>query len=209
MADDLRPVTEVLAAIKRSFRVADQTEVKMAHVGAESDNPLIDAGYAERDERKQFPHMLLRKVVQEVPSFRAICVGINVGALQKPRNDPVDWAAQLLFERCQFLLDQEHEGSALLFFDNEPERKADIEQRLREGSYYRRNVGFSEPPSFHPSRKSPGLQVADFVAGAGHRYWNHEHDAYVRILWDSFYRQYASPLGSGFKSFPENHYPGL
>jgi hypothetical protein len=207
--DDLRQVTEIMSDVKRQFRVARDTEVKMSHVGAESNNPLIDAGHVQVGARIQFPLRVL-SLVAEVESFRSFCIGVETSALHAPKSDPVDWACQLLFERCQFLLDQEGETSALLFFDNERHRKTDIASHLKQGSYYRRTVGFTEPPSFYMSRNSPGLQVADFVAGAANRFWNHGHDTYVRLLWNNLYRQRpATPIGSGIKSFPGNSYSGL
>ena len=181
----------------------------MNHVGAQSNNPLTAAGYTTNEARAQFPRTLLSRLAN-IGSLRAFCIGVNVDALSAPRDDPVDWACQLLFERCQFLLDQEGERSAHLFFDNEQERKRDIADNLREGTYYRRTDGFIEPAAFYPSKDSPGLQVADFVAGAANRLWNHDHNFYIRILWDRFYRQHPhTPLGSGIKSFPDPHYQGL
>lgn len=54
-----------------------------------------------------------------------------------------------------------------------------------------------------PSHHSIGLQVADFVAGAIHRWVEHDDDRYLQIIYGNLHTDWTGdPLGAGVKRYP-------
>jgi hypothetical protein len=74
---------------------------------------------------------------------------------------------------------------------------------LTHGTQYTRVTHVIDGVMVAPSHHSRGLQVADFVAGAIHRWFEYNDDRYLQIVYDNLHTDWMGDvLGAGIKRYP-------
>lgn len=201
-----------LDAIKTKWKLdrlpADEikfNQIGRGHNTSKKPNPLVRLGY-DMSARIQFGTEVLSHLVA-IPGVRVFGVGVDRRQLRLGES-AIDWAFLLLSERFEFSLNYEVPRVGLIICDSEDVEDEAMRRALYSGSAWTKLPNIAETIMFVPSHHSPGVQFADFVAGAMGRWWNYRDDKYVRILAPVLQRTaHGAWRGAGLKSFRKADYP--
>lgn len=113
--------------------------------------------------------------------------------------------------RFEFSLNSEVPRVGLIICDTEDTQDEMMRRALYSGTVWTSLPNIAETVMFVPSHHSPGVQFADFVAGAMGRWWNYRDDKYLRTLAPRLQRTRVDGriYGAGLKSFRRADYPTL
>lgn len=193
--------------------LAYPTELKFNQVGRHQDRKpskphwMWRAGLHDRERRRALVYSVLRTAAT-IDTVRFIAVAVDTRKI--PASHPViQTALQPLLERVQMDA-QSADMPALVMMDEEQADDRALREKLRAGSDYMKFDSIIDSIAFMPSEESPGIQVADLVAGAVSRHFNSGDPGYLRTIWKSFYRgRSASPHGNGMKVYPRGKAPDV
>lgn len=192
------------------FKTGYPRELKFNLIGRQKDNRasrphwLLQAGLNKMEERRAFVYSVLRKV-SLIPSFEALTVAIDNRAIPEQKS-PIEVAVTPLFERIQMNA-QVHDRQALVMMDEEQAADKALRATLRNGSQYVKYNRISDTIAFMPSEESPGVQVADLIAGSVGRHLNFDDPGYLRVLWKRFAQKDGKANGIGTKLYPRGTFP--
>lgn len=187
------------------FRVEYPNELKFNQVGRGRDNKpsrphwMLRAGLSSYAERRALVYAVLRAAAR-VPTVKILAVAVDqsktYGSLKA-----IELAMDPLFERIQ--MDAiEHDTVAMVMMDEEQADDKALRAATRAGSVHIRYSNLMDTISFMPSEESPGIQVADLIAGSIGRYLNRDDPGYVRVFWDSVRSVHGVRDRYGIKIYP-------
>lgn len=186
-------------------------ELKFNQVGRQGDRKpsrphwMWRAGLTDREQRRALVYSALRSAAM-IESVRFIAVVVDTRRI--PASQPViQTALHPLLERVQMDA-QSTKVPALVMMDEEQADDRALREKLRAGSDYMKFDSIIDSIAFMPSEESPGIQVADLVAGAVGRHFNAGDPGYLRTIWKSFYTgRSGTPSGNGMKVYPGGSVP--
>lgn len=172
------------AAERYGFKLEHPSELKFQHVGTLKDNGkhphwMIRAGLTDRNQRRALVYSCLREAMS-IQSVSALCVAVNTERLRDGES-AIGSALIPLLERVEFNC-QRMNTQGLVVMDEERRDDKALRQGLRDGSSYFKFARVLDTIAFMPSEESPGVQVADLVAGAFSRYLNSGDAGYLRTF---------------------------
>lgn len=187
------------------FHLGHPAELKFNHVGRGSDNKprkphwMLRSGLTDRNQRRALVYSCLRETLS-IPSVGVLAVAVD--QRRAMRQKPIEAAIHPLLERVQMDA-QKHGTTALVMMDEEQADDRFLRTKLREGSaFIRQFTAIQDTISFMPSEESPGIQVADLIAGSVGRFLNSSDSGYVRTFWRSVISNGGSVHGAGMKIYP-------
>lgn len=187
------------------------TELKFNHVGRSSDNKpskphwMIRAGLKEPNQRRALVYSVLREATS-VPSVETFVVATELAALRGDDKAIVKTITPLL-ERVQMNC-QIHGSQGMVLMDEEQAANKELREFMRGGSQFFKYRSLLDTICFMPSEESPGVQVADLIAGAAARFLNHQDPGYMRTLARASARDRSGETrGCGLKLYPRGTFP--
>lgn len=197
---------EVLkVAEKFGFPMSHPSELKFNQVGRKKDDKpnkphwMIRAGLNDMLERRAFVYAVLRAALR-ITSVKVLAVAVDQGKTYGSKK-PIELAMDPLFERIQ--MDAvEHSTIALVMMDEEQADDKALRHATRAGSAHVRYTNIMDTISFMPSEESPGIQVADLVAGSIGRYMNYGDPGYLRVFWHKVRAVNGARDRFGIKVYP-------
>lgn len=213
-AAHIKQLARRLASVKQQWKLDPMPadEIKFNHIGRDHDttkkpNPLVRIGY-DRPARITFGQEVLGHLVS-TPSVKVYCVGVDRRQLHEGESAPM-WAFRLLSERFEFSLNNEVPRVGLIICDQEDVHDEQMRTAIYSGTAWTKLPNIAETVLFVPSHHSPGVQFADFVAGAAGRWWNFRDDKYLAILRPVLgVTAQGAVWGAGLKSFRAADYPNI
>jgi hypothetical protein len=193
------------AALSFGFQMTHPQELKFNQVGRNADNKpnkphwMIRAGLVEREKRRALVYTCLRAALR-TPTVKVLSVVVHQPDIYGARK-PIEHAMHPLFERINMDC-AEHGTSGLVVMDEEQADDKALRAATRTGSYYMRYERIVDTITFMPSDESPGVQVADLIAGAIGRYFNAEDPGYLRTFWPRVRSTAGRRNGVGIKVYP-------
>lgn len=189
-----------------SFPATHPSELKFNHVGRRKDDKankphwMLRAGLAEMAQRRALVYAVLRAAAN-VESVTILAVAVDQGKIYGSKK-AIQHAMDPLFERIQ--MDAvEHNTIALVMMDEEQADDKALRHATRIGSAHVRYNNIMDTISFMPSEESPGIQVADLIAGAIGRYLNVGDPGYIRVFWHAIRMRNGQRDRFGVKIYPE------
>ena len=157
---------------------------------------MIRSGLTDPHQRRAFIYSVLRGALS-IDSATAFCVGVNTARLQE-NETAVGVALDLLLERIE--LKCKHSGDhGLILMDEERKHDKQLRERLRDGSDFFPYDRIVDSIAFMPSEESPGIQVADLVAGSFARHVNQNDPGYLRTFLKAVEGYPNDLIGRGLK----------
>lgn len=171
-------------ATKYQFQLGYPAELKFQHVGTQGDSErkpqwMLRAGLSDIIQRRALVYSCLRAATS-VPSVEVICVGVNVGRLGEGDN-VIEKALTPLLERVE-LNSKRHATHSIVMMDEERKDDQLLRDSLRNGSPFFPYKSLIDSIAFMPSQDSPGIQIADLIAGGFQRYLNANDSGYLRTF---------------------------
>lgn len=187
-ADKLPKLKAEVARVagKFGFPLSHPSELKFNQVGRKKDDKpnkphwMIRAGISDMLERRAFVYAVLRAALR-IESVKVLAVAVDQGKTYGSLK-PIELAMDPLFERIQMDA-MEHQTIALVMMDEEQADDKALRHATRAGSAHVLYTNIMDTISFMPSEESPGIQVADLVAGSIGRYLNYGDPGYLRVFW--------------------------
>lgn len=184
-------------------------EIKFYHIGksGHGKNPnkrnwMVDAGLTNMRQRRALGLSVMRHGIY-LPSVRVISVAVDRRKLPDGES-PVLPAVKLLLDRVQMDL-QDFSTSGFVLMDEENAVDKDLRESLRKGSgLIKKYTRIHDTIAFMPSEESPGIQVADLVAGGIARYQNTSDPGFARVIWPRMRHRNGVQAGYGIKLYPNN-----
>lgn len=182
-------------------------ELKFYHIGKAGHgkaphkrNWMVDAGIENPRKRRALGFSVLRFALCQ-PSVRAFSVAIDRRLLAEGES-PVLPAIRLLLDRAQMDL-QDFKTDGLVFMDEENALDKELRAALRSGSgLIKKYTRILDTIAFMPSEESPGIQVADLVAGGIGRFLNTGDPGFARVIWPRLRHREGVIAGYGIKLAP-------
>lgn len=206
-AEDLPLLKRRLQTVTNAygFSLGYPAELKFNHVGRGTDNKprkphwMIRSGLTVRNQRRALVYSCLRETLS-IDSVGVLSVAVDQRRVTRQR--PIEAVIHPLLERVQMDA-QKHGTTALVMMDEEQADDRFLRSKLREGSnFVQQFTAIQDTISFMPSEESPGIQVADLVAGSVSRFLNSADSGYVRTFWKSLVRHGGTVHGAGMKIYP-------
>lgn len=192
------------AAAAYGLTLSHPAELKFNHVGRLKDNDrkpqwMLRAGITERAKRRALVYTVLRSALQ-VKSVRVIIVAVDQTKTYGAKT-PIQHALQPLLERVNMDL-SDASTCGMVVMDEEQTEDKGLREQLRGGSLYMNFDRLIDTVSFMPSEESPGIQVADLIAGSFNRYLNQNDPGFARVIWRFLRESYGRRDGYGLKLYP-------
>lgn len=202
-SDSVPRLGEIVREVSNSYGMdlAYPSELKFQHVGVPYDKEnkpqwMIRAGLDDPLKRRALIYSVLRKALS-LESAEVICVGVHTAKLEGSKT-AIDLALELLLERIQMNC-QDHDTYGLVLMDEERKHDKQLRESLRDGSPFVRYNRLVDTIAFMPSEESPGIQVADLVAGGFSRHVNFKDPGYLRTFLRSTVGYPDQIIGRGLK----------
>jgi hypothetical protein len=188
---------------------------------ADAANPMLAWGKAQRNEFRA----ALFNIITATKSIRLVCgvcqvpLAYGLGNVNS-QEDVYFRTYKVVTERFQYFLQDVtrtsgHQTNGIIVADhrNSPEdsRMREQHERLvRETDRYTSTYqNFVETIFLAPSHLSAGMQLADLVAGATHRYFSHGDDYWIEMLRPAFRSSPSGRIdGFGISRFPKAGWTG-
>ena len=174
------------ACLSYGFPTTHPNELKFNQVGRGKDNNpnkphwMLRAGLSDRSARRALVYSVLRAALS-TPSVSVISVAVDQRETYGDRK-AIELAMEPLFERIQ--MDSSTRNSKyFVMMDEEQADDKSLRSAIRSGSFHLSYSNLLDSISFMPSEESPGIQVADLVAGGVSRYLNSQDPGYIRVFW--------------------------
>ncbi|MDN4611078.1 DUF3800 domain-containing protein [Arthrobacter burdickii] len=210
-ADDLLKMSAKVrrAASRHGLKLEYPAELKFFHVGKNGHdkvrdrrNWMLDAGLTTNAERRALAYACLRNGTL-IESLRVIAVAVDTRELAEGESAMVTAVTKLL-ERVQ--MDSQGFGSgSMVMMDEENAIDDDLRDAMRSGSSLIKSFTLlHDTIGFLPSEESPGIQLADLIAGSVSRYLNtgYKDAGYLRIIWPHMRHRQGERNGYGIVTVP-------
>jgi hypothetical protein len=208
-ADEIPNMAESVRGAARKFnlKLEHPAELKFYHVGKNNHdkarhrkNWMLDAGLADAKQRRALVRVCLRGGLA-MSSLRVIAVAVDQRKLPEDESAIVT-AVSMVLDRVQ--MDSQDFGThSLVMMDEEHTEDKDLREAMRSGSSLIRNYNrMLDTIAFLPSEESPGIQLADLVAGSVSRYLNTGDPGFMRLIWPRMRHRNGERNGYGMIAHP-------
>ena len=198
------------AAQRYNLSLEYPAELKFYHVGKTGHdkkrgrrNWMVDAGMSDPKHRRALVRDCLRNGLQ-VDNLRVIVAAVDQREL-KPGESAIVKAVGLLLDRVQ--MDSQDFGThGMVMMDEENAEDTALREAMRSGSAMIKSyANVLDTIAFLPSEESPGIQLADLVAGGVSRYLNSGDPGYMRNIWPHMRHRNGQRKGYGLVTYPRKN----
>lgn len=205
-AEEVPQLAEGVRQTARRFGLGLEhpAELKFQHVGKSKHgkhrNWMLDAGIDSPHKKRALVFQCLRGGLS-LPSVRVVSVAVDRRELGEGEVAIVA-AVRNLLDRVQ--MDCQDFGThGLVMMDEEHADDTQLRAALRQGSdLIKKYARVHDTIAFLPSEESPGIQLADLVAGGLGRYLNRGDPGFARIIWPRMRHRNGNRVGYGLKGYP-------